>query len=99
MLKVGEVMKGKTPVTGHAVGRSRTRPMITAFATFGNIVRPWKRALVRAFMVIDVICIGILVWTNPEHLPLILVLPVITMMSGYEYLKNTARKGKSWWSK
>jgi hypothetical protein len=99
MLKVGEVMKGKTPVTGHAVGRSRPQRMITAFATFGNIVRPWKRTLVRAFMVIGVICIGILVWTNPEHLPLLLLLPVVSLMTGYEYLSDTARKGKPWWSK
>jgi hypothetical protein len=98
MLKVGEVMKGKTPVTGRAVGRSRTQRMITEVLIFGRVVCPW-RSMIRLLLLVDVICIGILVWTNPEHLPLILVLPVITMMSGYEYLKNTARKGKPWWSK
>lgn len=92
-------MKRKNPVTAHAVGRSRIQRMITALAAFGNNVRPWKRALVRAFMVGDVICIGILVWTNPAHLPLLLLLPVVSLMTGYEYLSDTARKGKPWWSK
>jgi hypothetical protein len=55
--------------------------------------------MVLAFMIIDVICIGIFVWTNPAHLPLILLLPVVTMMCGYEYLRDTASKGKPWWSK
>lgn len=91
-------MKRKNPVTAHAVGRSRPQRMITEFLIFGRTVRPW-RSMIRLFLLIDVICIGILVWTNPEHLPLILVLPVIAMMSGHEYLKNTARKGKPWWSK
>lgn len=57
----------------------------------------WKRAMILVIIMIDVLSISVLVWVNPEHLPLLLILPVISMMFGWEYLGNTQGRRRYRW--
>lgn len=57
----------------------------------------WKRAMILVIIMIDVLSISVLVWVNPEHLPLLLILPVISMMFGWEYLGTTQGRRRYRW--
>lgn len=76
-------------------GRDRNRDPQRKTSKARQLTR--KRMLILSFIMIDILSISVLVWVNPNHLPLLLILPVCSMMTGYEYLTNTQGRRRHWW--
>lgn len=63
-------------------GRDRNRDPQRKTSKARQLTR--KRMLILSFIMID-------------HLPLLLILPIISMMTGHEYLTNTQGRRRHWW--
>lgn len=86
MLKTGEVMKLKTPVTAHAVARKAERRMITAISAFGLNVRPWKRGAMWVCLVLNLT----FAFALAHHGSLIAFIAVFGVWSSSDYLHRTS---------